>query len=156
MIPREVRDLGCEEYPLEETSDQLEWLALATMFTVGYSRLLIGAIERGEASLGVDPSAWENALGAAECAMVEQLRGRIQGPTTITEKDIERLRRLRALGVAALSGGERSPELHPLALQCIEAFYGPDWKRYVPETDYAVREFLTAVRPDTRTTGACS
>ena len=118
-----------EDLLSEEDEDLLDWASWAELFAVGYIRILADAIERGDADLQVDPVAWENTLTAAEGAMVEQMRGRLHGPTSITVEDVERMRRLRGLGSAALSGGERSPELGPLALQCMESLFGPDWKR---------------------------
>ncbi|WP_437590005.1 hypothetical protein [Sorangium sp. So ce1000] len=113
----------------EEEEDLLEWASMAKLYAVGYIRILADAIERGDADLQVDPVAWENTLVAIEGAMVEHIHGRLHGPTPITVEDVERMRRLRGLGSAALSGGERSPELCPLALQCMECLFGRKWKR---------------------------
>ncbi|WP_437896423.1 hypothetical protein [Sorangium sp. So ce124] len=120
-----------DEEPLldEDEEDLLDWASMAELYAVGYIRILADAIERGDADLQVDPVAWENTLTAAEGAMWEHIRGRLHGPTAITVEDVERVRRLRGLGSAALLGGERSPELGPLALRCMESLFGPDWQR---------------------------
>ncbi|WP_437876625.1 hypothetical protein [Sorangium sp. So ce513] len=117
----------------EEVEDLLEWASMAELYAVGYIRILADAIERGDADLQVDPSAWENTMAAAAWAMMEHVRGRLHGPTAITVEDIGRMRRLHGLGAAALSSGERSPELYPLALRCMECLFGPDWKRAARE-----------------------
>ncbi|KYG02315.1 hypothetical protein BE21_55060 [Sorangium cellulosum] len=118
-----------EDLLSEEDEDLLDWAGTAELYAVGYIRILADAIERGDADLQVDPGAWENTLTAAEGAMAEHIRGRLHGPTAINAEDVERMRRLRELGSAALLGGERSPELGPLALQCMASLFGPDWKR---------------------------
>ncbi|WP_437635030.1 hypothetical protein [Sorangium sp. So ce854] len=117
----------------EEVEDLLEWASMAELYAVGYIRILADAIERGDADLQVDPSAWENTMAAAAWAMMEHVRGRLHGPTAITVEDIERMRLLHGLGAAALSSGERPPELYPLALRCMECLFGPDWKRAARE-----------------------
>ncbi|WP_434044784.1 MULTISPECIES: hypothetical protein [Sorangium] len=117
----------------EEEEDLLDWATWATLYAVGYIRILAEAIERGDADIQVDPVAWENTLIAVEGVMVEHIRGRLHGPTAITVEDIERMRRLHGLGAAALSSGERSPELYPLALRCMECLFGPDSKRAARE-----------------------
>ncbi|WP_438008546.1 hypothetical protein WME89_07480 [Sorangium sp. So ce321] len=119
--------------------DQLDWAADAEVYAVGYIRILADAIARGDAEFQVDPSAWENTMAAVEWAMMEHVHGRLQGPTSITVGDVERMRRLHALGSAALSGGERSPELYALALRCMQSLFGSDWKRIAEETESYVR-----------------
>jgi hypothetical protein len=131
----------------EEDEDLLEWAGTAELYAVGYIRILADAIERGDADLQVDPSAWENTLTAAEGAMLEHVRGRLHGPTSITVEDVERMRRLRGLGSAALLGGERSPELGPLALRCIESLFGPDWKRAAREAASYARALSQVFHP---------
>ncbi|WP_437522117.1 hypothetical protein WME79_30695 [Sorangium sp. So ce726] len=123
----------------EELEDLLDWATMAMLYAVGYIRILGDAIVRGDADLQVDPVAWENSLIAIEGVMVEHIRGRLHGPTPITVEDVERMRRLRGLGSAALSGGERSPELCPLALRCIECLFGPDWKRAARQAEFYAR-----------------
>ncbi|KYF79552.1 hypothetical protein BE20_17575 [Sorangium cellulosum] len=113
----------------EEEEDLLDWATMTVLYAVGYIRILADAIERGDADLQVDPMAWENTLTAVEGVMAEQMRGHLHGPTPITMEDVERMQRLRSLGFAALSGGERSPEFCPLALRCMETLFGQDWKR---------------------------
>ncbi|WP_437689502.1 hypothetical protein [Sorangium sp. So ce176] len=123
----------------EEEEDLLDWATWAELFAVGYIRILADAIERGDADLQVDPVAWENTLSAVEEVMEEHIRGRLHGPTAITVEDVERMRRLRGLGSAALSGGGRSPELCPLALRCMESLFGRDWKRAAREAAFHTR-----------------
>ncbi|MGK3960823.1 hypothetical protein WMF38_48210 [Sorangium sp. So ce118] len=110
----------------EEDEDLLEWASTAELYAVGDIRILADAIERDDTDLQVDPVAWENTLTAVEGAMLEHISGRLHGPTAITVADVERMRRLRGLGSAALSGSERSPEFGPLALRCMESLFGPD------------------------------
>ncbi|WP_437608568.1 hypothetical protein WMF20_47750 [Sorangium sp. So ce834] len=131
----------------EEDEDLLEWAATAELYAVGYIRILADAIERGDADLQVDPGAWENTLTAAEGAMLEHIRGRLHGPTAITAGDVERMRRLRELGSAALLGGGRPPELGPLALQCMESLFGSDWKRAARVAESHVRALNQAFHP---------
>ncbi|WP_437484948.1 hypothetical protein WME75_46270 [Sorangium sp. So ce1014] len=138
-----------DEEPLlsEEDEDLLDWATMTTVYAAGYIRILADAIERGDAELQVDPVAWENTLTAAEGAMVEQMRGRLHGPTAITAEDIERMRRLRELGSAALSGGERSPELGPLALRSMGSLFGPDWQRAAQKAAFCARALNQEFHP---------
>jgi hypothetical protein len=140
-----------EDLLSEEDEDLLDWASWATVYAVGYIRILADAIERGDADLQVHPVAWENTLTAAEGAMAEQIRGRLHGPTPITVEDIERMRRLRGLGSAALSGGERSPELGPLALRSMESLFGPDWKRAARKAAFYARALNQEFHPRSRT-----
>ncbi|WP_437757311.1 hypothetical protein [Sorangium sp. So ce1389] len=93
----------------QDLEDQLDWAANAEACAVGYIRTLAGAIERGDAEPGVDPSAWEDTMAAVQWAMMEHVHGRARWPSPITLEDVERMRRVHVLGSAALSGGERSP-----------------------------------------------
>ncbi|WP_437897098.1 hypothetical protein [Sorangium sp. So ce124] len=135
----------------EEEEDLLEWASMAVFYAVGYIRILAEAIERGDADFQVDPAAWDNTLIAVEGAMMEQIRGRLHGPTAITLEDVERMRRLRGLGSAALSGGERSPELCPLALRCMESLCGRDWKSVAREAAFYARALNQEFHPRRRT-----
>ncbi|WP_437570144.1 hypothetical protein [Sorangium sp. So ce542] len=131
----------------EEDEDLLEWAATAELYAVGYIRILADAIERGDADLQVHPGAWENTLTAAEGAMLEHIRGRLHGPTAIIAGDVERMRRLRELGSAALLGGERPPELGQLALQCMESLFGSDWERAARVAESHARALNQAFHP---------
>jgi hypothetical protein len=131
----------------EEEEDLLDWATWATLYAVGYIRILADAIEHGDADLQVDPVAWENTLSAVEGVMVKHIRGRLHGPTPITVEDVERMRRLRGLGVAALSGGERSPELCPLALRSMECLFGPKWKRATRVAAFLARSLNQEFHP---------
>ncbi|WP_437725764.1 hypothetical protein [Sorangium sp. So ce861] len=133
----------------QDLEDQLDWAANAEACAVSYIRNLAAALERGDAELGVDPSAWENTMAAVQWAMLEHVHGRATWPPTITLEDVERMRRLHVLGSVALSGGERSPELYPLALRCMESLVGPDWKCISYEFELNVRALNHDVRPDT-------
>ncbi|WP_437585761.1 hypothetical protein [Sorangium sp. So ce1000] len=135
----------------EEEEDLLDWATMTVVYAVGYIRILAEAIERGDADLQVDPMAWENTLTAVEGVMAEQIRGRLHGPTPITVEDVERMQRLRSLGSAALSGGERSPEFCPLALRCMESLFGPDWKRASREAAFCARSLNQEFHPGSGT-----
>ncbi|WP_437650439.1 hypothetical protein [Sorangium sp. So ce362] len=135
----------------EDLEDLLDWATMTKLYAVGYIRIVADAIERGDADLQVDPVAWENTLLAVEGAMVEQVRGRLHGPRPITVEDVERMRRLGGLGSAALSGGERSPELCPLALQCMESLFGADWKRASREAAFYARALNQEFHPGSGT-----
>ncbi|WP_437809615.1 hypothetical protein [Sorangium sp. So ce1078] len=135
----------------EDQEDLLDWATTAVLFAVGYIRILADAIERGDADLQVDPSAWENTLTAVEGVMLEHIRGHLHGPTAITVEDVERMRRLRGLGSAALSGGERSPELYPLSLRCMESLLGPNWKRTARDAVSYTRALIRAFHPHSGT-----
>ncbi|WP_437477712.1 hypothetical protein WME75_28830 [Sorangium sp. So ce1014] len=136
-----------DQFLTEDEEDLLDWATTAVLFAGGYIRILADTIERGDADLQVDPVAWENTLTAVEGAMAEQIRGRLHGPTAITAEDVERMRRLRGLGSAALSGGERSPELCPLALRSPESLFGPDWKRVAREAAFYARALNQEFHP---------
>lgn len=124
----------------EDLEEELAWAAYAQVFAVGYIYLLARALKRSDANLDVDLHAWENTMGAAEWAMMEQVNGRIQGPTTITVRDVEQLRRLHAMGSVALAGGERPPELYQLSIQCMESLFGSDWERAAREAVRGLRD----------------
>lgn len=81
-------------------------------------------------------------MNAVELAMMDHVNGRMQGPTTITVEDLERMRRLNALGAAALSGGERPTELPQLAFACAESLFGANWRRLAREAEYTLQAFL--------------
>src|SRR5689334_9447653 len=78
-------------------------------------------------------------MNAVELAMMDHVNGRMQGPTAIVVEDVERMRRLHALGAAALSGGERPLELYALGIRCMESLFGSDWKRIAEESESYVR-----------------
>lgn len=124
----------------EDLEEELAWAVDAQVFAMGYIYLLACALKRGDADLGVDPSAWENTMGAVERAMMEHVDGRIQGPTTITLEDVERMRLLHTMGSTALAGGERPPELYQLSLQCMEGLFGSDWERAAREAARSLRD----------------
>ncbi|WP_437945513.1 hypothetical protein WME98_31990 [Sorangium sp. So ce296] len=124
----------------EDLEEELAWTVYAQVFALGYIYLLARALKRCDADLGVDPSAWENTMVAAEWAMMEHVNGRVQGPTTITVADVERMRRLHTMGSAALAGGERPPELYRLSLQCMESLFGSDWERAAREAVRGLRD----------------
>ncbi|WP_437278898.1 hypothetical protein WME90_48130 [Sorangium sp. So ce375] len=140
-----------EDLLSEEDEDLLDWATMTVVYAAGYIRILADAIERGDADLQVDPVAWENTLTAAEGVMAEQIRGRLHGPTPITVEDVERMQRLRSLGSAALSGGERSPEFCPLALQCMESLFGQDWKRAARDAAFCARSLNQEFHPGSGT-----
>ncbi|WP_437333020.1 hypothetical protein [Sorangium sp. So ce394] len=50
----------------EDEEDLLDWATVAGLYAVDDIRILAAAIERGDADLQVDPSAWEKTLTAAE------------------------------------------------------------------------------------------
>ncbi|XXT21429.1 hypothetical protein WME94_07685 [Sorangium sp. So ce429] len=136
-----------ERPDLEDRIDELDWAYHAELFAVGYIHILTGAIERGDVNLGICPTAWENTMSAVELAMLDHVNGRMQGPTTITAEDIERMRRLHALGAAALSGGERPPALCQLAFICAESLFGADWRRLAQQAELTLRDFLQGLPP---------
>ncbi|WP_437624400.1 hypothetical protein [Sorangium sp. So ce1151] len=140
-----------ERPDLEDMVDELDWAYHAELFTVGYIHILTGAIERGDLDPGICPTAWENTMSAVELAMMEHVNGRMQGPTTITVEDVERMRRLHALGAAVLAGGERSSGLYALALRCMESLFGSDWKRIAEESESYVRAIHHCAPPSWRT-----
>src|SRR4051812_24164502 len=118
----------------DEAENQLEWLSATLACGSGYIHGIVEAIERGDAHLPVGPAAWENAMAALEWAVTEHIRGRVQWTRDlITPDDAERVRRLRALGADALSGGPRSTDIRPLAEACLGMLYGPDWKSIMPD-----------------------
>ncbi|WP_437942301.1 hypothetical protein [Sorangium sp. So ce341] len=131
----------------EEGENLLDWATTTVVYAVGYIRILADAIESGDADLQVDPVAWENTLNAVEGVMADQLRGHLHGPTPITAEDVERVQRLRSLGSAALSGGERSSEFCPLAIRCMESMFGQDWKHAAREAASCARSLNQEFHP---------
>ncbi|WP_437969163.1 hypothetical protein WMF04_07670 [Sorangium sp. So ce260] len=131
----------------DEEEALLHWATMTVIYAAGYIRILADAIERGDADLQVDPVAWENTMTAVEEVMAEQIRGRLHGPTPTTVEDVERMQRLRSLGSAALSGGERSLEFCPLALRCMEFLFGQDWKRATREAALCARALNQEFHP---------
>ncbi|WP_437717153.1 hypothetical protein WMF45_12500 [Sorangium sp. So ce448] len=129
-----------ERTDAENLEEELAWAVYAEIFAAGYIYILACALKRGDADLGVHPSGWENTMSAVEWAMMEHVDGRIQGPTTITVEDVERMRRLHMMGSAALSGAERPPELYLLSLQCMEGLLGSDWERAAREAARGLRD----------------
>ncbi|KYF51527.1 hypothetical protein BE08_15380 [Sorangium cellulosum] len=136
-----------ERPDVEEVVDELDWAYHAELFAVGYIHVLTRAIERGDLDLGICPTAWENTMNAVELAMMDHVNGRMQGPTTITVEDVERMRRLHALGAAALSGGERPTELAQLAFACAASLFGANWRRLAREAEYTLQAFLQGLPP---------
>ncbi|MGK4007556.1 hypothetical protein WMF31_33355 [Sorangium sp. So ce1036] len=112
---------------MSEEEEVLSWISEADMFVAAYVCTLSTAIARGDADLGVDASAWENTMAAVEWAMMEQVGGRLWTSRPITIDDVDRMRRLHAMGSVALAGGERPSELCQLANQCMEMMFGPGW-----------------------------
>jgi hypothetical protein len=132
---------------IDGAGDELEWVVWAECLGAASIHVLTGAIERGAADLEIDPSAWENTMAALEWAMMEHVHGRVQGPMTITEEDVERVRRIRALGSEALAGGERAAELGPLVRQFLPALAGPGWKGIVHEAERFLRALAQGLPP---------
>ena len=132
----------------DEAMDRLEWLAATLMCGGGYIYGLARAIERGDAHLPVGPLAWENAMAALERAVLEHVRGRVQWTREIlTLEDVERVRRLRALGAEALSGGSRSQDIGSLAQACLGMLFGPDWERSMPDVEAAAQAIVHGYPP---------
>ncbi|MGK3990463.1 hypothetical protein WME99_45880 [Sorangium sp. So ce136] len=136
-----------ERPDLENIVEELDWAYHAELFAVGYIHILTGAVERGDLDPGICSTAWENTMNAVELAMMDHVNGRMQGPTTITAEDVERMRRLHALGAAVLSGGERPPELCQLAFICAESLFGAGWRRLAQEAEVTLKALLQGLPP---------
>jgi hypothetical protein len=111
--------------------DVLEWAVDALHLGSFCLRVLVLSIERGDAKLPIDPIAWENTMTAMEWMLMQRLNGNIQSKPIVPE-DLERLRRVHALGSEAMSGGERAPELVPLADQALTSVSMSGWRRNYP------------------------
>ena len=81
-------------------------------------RVLVLSIEQGDDELPIDPQAWENTMAAVEWMLSQHLAGALYTEPRVTQEHLDRARRVHALGSVAISGGERAPELLPLAEAC--------------------------------------
>jgi hypothetical protein len=102
-----------------DTEDFLDWLILAV--SAGHD--LLDALVQGldanasASEIAIGPDAWGNTMTALEWAITQGLmRESLHMPTT--REDLERVRRVHALGASALAGESVSPELLPLARPC--------------------------------------
>ncbi len=111
-----------------EDGGPFEWAVTAHSLGAHCLRVLIRGIEHGAANLAIDRDAWDNTMLAVEWALREHAAGRVQGAEPVTMDDIAQLGRLRALGSAALAGGERSPELLALAEHGATLLGGRAWR----------------------------
>jgi hypothetical protein len=109
----------------EDMADELHFAMMSEVIAAGYITLLAEAAERGDADLGVDTGAWENAMLAVDWSLGEQVAGRVRGPTSVTADDVERMRRLAKLGAEVLAGSAVASEFLALAPGCIESLFGP-------------------------------
>jgi hypothetical protein len=79
-------------------------------------------LNAGASALVINPFAWENTMAALEWAITRGLADEyLHMPTT--EADLERVRRVHALGSSALAGEAVSPDLLPLARQCLQVLH---------------------------------
>jgi len=110
----------------------LEWAVDAQLNGILCLRALVLSIERGDAKLPIDPHAWDNTMAALEWMLTQHLAGEIHRAPPFTQQDLDRVRRVHLLGIEALSGGRRAPELGPLADQCLSSMaFG--WRGHEPE-----------------------
>ena len=134
----------------QEELDRDEELAIAMdgeFCAAGYISLLVKAVERGDASIGIPLDAWENAMGVVERALPKHVAGRLQGPGTVTLEDIKRMQRLRVMGASVIAGGEDEPELPALAERCLETLLGPQWKTYQRRAEIYACSLLQSFPP---------
>jgi hypothetical protein len=95
--------------------DLMEWAVDAQTHGIYCLRALVLSIERGDAKLPIEPQAWENTMAALEWMLLQHIEGPLYQMRPITQEDVEIVRRIHALGTVAIAGGERAPELGPLA-----------------------------------------
>jgi hypothetical protein len=126
----------------------LAWVATTYTFGGYCLYILIRSIEHGAPEIPIDPVAWDNTMAAVVWALGENVRGHIHAGVTVTPDDVERASRLRALGIEALGGGARSPELLPLAERCLRLLSGPDWRRAYEALPEPLRVHLHAYPAD--------
>jgi hypothetical protein len=105
----------------------LEWGYEATIHGAVCLRALVLSIERGDDPIPIDPQAWENTMVAVEWMLAQHVAGALYTEPRITQEHLDRARRVHALGSAAFSGGERVPELVPLAEACLSSMV-PEWR----------------------------
>jgi hypothetical protein len=114
----------------------------ATMRGAFCLRVLVQSIEQGADELPIDPRAWENTMAAVEWMISQHIAGALYTEPRVTQEDLDRARRVHALGSVAISGGERAPDLLPLAEACASSMV-PGWRaefaafpvRYPPAED---------------------
>jgi hypothetical protein len=114
--------------PDEHIHDEtLEWGYEATTMGIFCLRALVLSVERGEDEIPIDPQAWENTMTAFEWMLTKHVAGALYTEPPLTQEHLDRARRVHALGSVAISGGQRAPELVPLADACISSIK-PDWR----------------------------
>jgi len=109
----------------------LDWVISAV--TSGHDLLaaIVHELERDASDLAIDPSAWDNTMVALEWAVTQGLR-RESLAIRATAEDLQRIRRVRALASSVLAGEDRSPDLLPLARQCLEMLQNTLQGTYCP------------------------
>jgi hypothetical protein len=106
--------------------DTLDWLAAALGCGVSSLEDIVRWLEGGPRSASLDPSAWDNTMAALVWAITLGLTSDRVSGIPGTEEDLQRLQRVHALGIEALSGRERSPDLLLLARQWLRVMQGSD------------------------------
>ena len=114
--------------PREHIDDEtLEWATEATLNGVFCLRALVLSIERGDVALPIDLHAWENTMAAVEWMLTKHVAGTLRSAPPLTHVHLDQARRVHALGSVAIAGGERAPELVPLAEAYLSAIM-PGWR----------------------------
>lgn len=110
----------------DEQADALvQWLGMSLAFGLDRIETLVDAIDRGAADLAIDPFAWENTMAALEWTVIQGMTNEHVVGVPATDEDLQLVRRIHALGSAALAGEVISPELLPLARECLRMLQGP-------------------------------
>jgi hypothetical protein len=139
--PSMLRTRAAPKQIMEE-GEPFEWVGEAHLLGAACLHAFVVGVERGDAELRIDRSAWDNTLAAVAWALEQRMLGHVQGPIVITKEDVERVHRLQALGSSALSGGARSGDLVPLASASLVLLVGADWRKELqrieayPPADY--------------------
>jgi hypothetical protein len=102
----------------------VDWFGFALLAGPAHLETLVQGLERDALDLGIDPSAWDNGMAALEWAVMQGLTNERVTGMPATEEDLQRIRRVHALGSSALGGEDRSQELLSLARQCLHMLQG--------------------------------
>jgi len=113
----------------DEAEERRERVLLADLDGTLCLGVMVLSIERGDAKLPIEPGAWEDTMTELAWMLTQFLDGAFTRELPYVTEDLERVRRVRALGVQALSGGERAPELAALADACLRSLFGGDWRQ---------------------------
>lgn len=115
----------------DEAEERRDWVLFADLGGTLCLGVMVLSIERGDAKLPIEPGAWEDTMTELAWMLTQFLDGSFYRELPYVPEDLERVRRVRALGIQAIAGGERAPELAALADACLRSLCGGDWRQGV-------------------------